>query len=166
MIKTKLVGLLATASIAFSLPALTHQSLAQTPTASDIAGVASVVDGDTIEIHGTRIRLSGYDTPERGKRCGDMNVYQKAAFVLSDFIGARTVICKPQETDRHGRTIATCAAGGIDLGSHMVRSGWGRDWPRYSEGKYADDERVARQSEAGLWGLTCEAGLWSGRNYD
>lgn len=166
MIKSKLVGLLATASIAFALPVMIYPSQAQPPSTSDIAGVASVIDGDTIEIHGTRVRLSGYDTPERGKRCGSTNAYQKAALALSDFIGTRTVNCIAHDTDRYGRTIATCSSGGVDLGSHMVRAGWGRDWPRYSEGKYADDEQHARQSEAGLWGLTCEADLWSGRSYD
>src|SRR5262245_28130284 len=45
----------------------------------DLVGVATVVDGDTIEIRGTRIRIQGYDTPERDKRCGSVNVYQKAS---------------------------------------------------------------------------------------
>ena len=67
---------------------------------NSIAGVASVVDGDTIEIHGEKIRLSGYDTPERGARCGDVNVYKKAAMALSDFIGNRTVTCDVTDTDR------------------------------------------------------------------
>ena len=31
----------------------------------DLQGVASVIDGDTIEIHGARIRLNGIDAPEK-----------------------------------------------------------------------------------------------------
>lgn len=44
---------------------------------AQISGTASVIDGDTIEIHGERIRLDGYDAPERGSVCGTVNVYQK-----------------------------------------------------------------------------------------
>jgi len=36
--------------------------------ADQIIGVASVVDGDTIEIHGTRIRLSGFDLSPKWSR--------------------------------------------------------------------------------------------------
>jgi hypothetical protein len=65
---------------------------------SVIIGIASIIDGDTIEIHGRRIRLFGVDSPEsrrlcslngRKYRCG-----QKAAFALSDFLGQHTVSCK------------------------------------------------------------------------
>jgi len=37
--------------------------------ALSIMGVASVIDGDTIEIHGTRIRLHGIDAPESRQVC-------------------------------------------------------------------------------------------------
>jgi len=65
---------------------------------SVIIGIASIIDGDTIEIHGHRIRLFGVDAPEsrqlwslngRKYRCG-----QRAAFALSDFLGQHTVSCK------------------------------------------------------------------------
>jgi endonuclease YncB( thermonuclease family) len=36
---------------------------------ADLAGRASVIDGDTIEVHGTRIRLWGIDAPESTQPC-------------------------------------------------------------------------------------------------
>jgi endonuclease YncB( thermonuclease family) len=36
---------------------------------NEFVGLASVVDGDTIDIHGTRIRLWGIDAPESDQLC-------------------------------------------------------------------------------------------------
>lgn len=141
------------------------QAFAQSGNATDTIGVASVIDGDTIEIHGQRIRLSGFDTPERGKRCGKTNMHQQAAFALSNFIGGQTVHCDSDERDRYGRVVATCTAGGVDLGKFMVREGFGRDWPKYSGGKYASEERSARRLSKGVWSPTCDANLWGSRVY-
>ncbi len=34
------------------------------PALADVAGVASVIDGDTLKLSGQRIRLHGIDAPE------------------------------------------------------------------------------------------------------
>jgi endonuclease YncB( thermonuclease family) len=64
-------------------------------------------------------------------RCG-----QKAAFALSEFIGAKTVSCAPQTTDRYRRTVAVCSVAGVDMADWLVRSGLAFDWPQYSKGRY------------------------------
>lgn len=131
----------------------------------ELSGAASVIDGDTLEIHGQRIRLWGIDAPERGARCGQDNVARHAALALADAVAARTVRCTIVGSDRFDRAVGICSAGDDDLAAQMTRIGWARDWPRYSEGAYADEEELARASGRGLWALQCPADLWRGRDY-
>ena len=135
--------------------------------ANDRIGRASVIDGDTLEIHGVRIRLDGVDAPERGKRCGDVNVYQRAAQALDSFVEGRTVLCAiAGAPDRYGREIGQCSVAGASVSEFMVAQGWARDWPRYSGGAYADEEAQARATRRGIWALSCPAELWGNRNYN
>ena len=39
------------------------------PVHADVSGRAQVIDGDSLEIGGTRTRLFGIDAPERGQGC-------------------------------------------------------------------------------------------------
>src|SRR5246127_1725055 len=85
--------------------------------ADNLAGQASVIDGDTLEIHGTRIRLWGIDAPEstqlcRGEDSSQFRCGAKAANDLDAFIARRPVSCMPMNLDQYGRTVATCSAGG------------------------------------------------------
>jgi len=61
-----------------------------------IQGTASVIDGDTIEIHGERIRFDAIDAPESSQLCLDAagkryRCGQKSAFALADMIGRSVV---------------------------------------------------------------------------
>jgi endonuclease YncB( thermonuclease family) len=123
--------------------------------ASDLIGQASIIDGDTLEIHGTRIRLSGIDAPESTQFCRGENSLPfrcgaKAANDLSAFIAQRSVTCVPVSSDQYGRSVATCSVAGIDLAGWLVRDGL--DWPRYSNAKYASPQRDAEQAGRGIWG--------------
>jgi endonuclease YncB( thermonuclease family) len=120
-----------------------------------IVGIASVIDGDTIEIHGQRIRLFGIDAPESSQlcvrpsgerwRCG-----QRASFALADQIGRTTIRCERRDVDRYGRVVAVCFKGAEDLDRWMVANGWAVAYRRYSL-DYVADEDTARRKRIHIW---------------
>jgi endonuclease YncB( thermonuclease family) len=124
--------------------------------ADDLRGQASVIDGDTIEIHGTRVRLWGIDAPESTQLCrdDDSNLYQcgqRAANELDAYIARRPVSCLPLNLDRYGRTVARCDVDGVDLAAWEVKNGLALDWPLYSRGRYDTDQRAAENAGLGMW---------------
>lgn len=124
--------------------------------AGDLVGKASIVDGDTLEIHSTRIRLWGIDAPESSQLCRDEESLPyfcgaKAANELDAFIAQRPVDCVPVNRDVYGRIVAMCSVGELDLAEWLVRSGLALDWPRYSNGRYASVERGAEGAARGIW---------------
>ncbi len=124
--------------------------------ADNLAGQASIIDGDTLEIHGARIRLWGIDAPESSHLCRNDESLQyrcgaKAANELDAFIARRPVDCVPVSRDVYGRTVATCSVSGVDLAEWLVRTGLAIDWPTYSKGKYRAAQREAERSSRGIW---------------
>jgi endonuclease YncB( thermonuclease family) len=122
----------------------------------DLTGQASIIDGDTLEIHGMRIRLWGIDAPESSQLCRDENSTQyrcgaKAANDLDAFIARRLVVCIPISLDQYRRTVATCSVDGADIGEWLVRNGLALDWPQYSHGKYDAIQRDAEHAGRGMW---------------
>ncbi|SHM83595.1 thermonuclease family protein [Bradyrhizobium lablabi] len=126
-------------------------------TAADLTGQATVIDGDTIEIHGQRVRLWGIDAPESDQLCrnDDSEQYrcgQKAANDLDTFIAHRPVECVEVDRDRYRRAVAVCAVAGVDLAEWLVKNGLALDWPQYSKGAYAAVHDKAEQLDRGMWG--------------
>ena len=122
---------------------------------ADITGRASVIDGDTIDIYGTRIRLHGIDAPEAGQTCRnhgrlEYRCGQSAAVALAGRIGSATVRCEERDKDQYGRTVAVCYQGNDDINAWMVSSGWAVAYQAYSS-DYVEQEATARSARAGIW---------------
>jgi endonuclease YncB( thermonuclease family) len=122
--------------------------------ATVLSGRASVIDGDTIEIHGQRIRFFGIHAPESHQTCeADQQTYrcgQQAALALADRIGQQTVSCEKHDVDRYGRVVAVCRAGGKDLNAWMVSQGWALAYRHYSTA-YVGEEDAAHAAHLGIW---------------
>jgi endonuclease YncB( thermonuclease family) len=137
--------------------------------AADVAGVPRIVDGDTVEIGSTKIRLSGIDAPETDQLCLDAKGEKWACGVTSrdelvKYSHDRPWMCHVTGIDKYGRSLASCDIDGIDVDSWMVRSGWALAFVRYSR-QYVAEELEAKSKHAGLWsGAFIAPWDWRGRN--
>ena len=131
--------------------------------ASEIFGVAKVVDGDSIKINGMKIRLFGVDAPEKNQIC-KKNWLSISFFTLSKeyycgkvatkklkkFISNKKVKCVGNKTDKYSRLIAICYVRNKDINMWLVRNGFAVSYKRYSS-KYLHQEKMAQKEKIGLW---------------
>jgi endonuclease YncB( thermonuclease family) len=119
-----------------------------------LSGRVKITDGDSFEIAGTDVRLFGVDAPEgrqdctrngRPWRCGDA-----ATAELRRLVGNATIVCRREDIDSYGRTVARCSNGGTDLAAAMARAGMAIAYRRYSN-DYVDEEREAKAARRGIW---------------
>ncbi len=115
-----------------------------------------VVDGDTIDIDGQRYRLSGFDAPERHQKCRDSSddewaCGRTAAEEIERLAAMGALTCSGSETDRYGRIVGSCSAGGKDIGAALVTAGLAVNDPRYDP-SYAAEEKEARNQRRGIHG--------------
>jgi endonuclease YncB( thermonuclease family) len=125
---------------------------------SSTTGIATVTDGDTLSLRGTKIRLHGVDAPESGQlclnssgaryRCGAQSANRLAARITN-----RTITCQTRDRDRYGRLVAVCRLGSEDLNAWLVSSGLAVAYRQYSR-DYAGHEAQAKAAKRGLWAGT------------
>lgn len=115
------------------------------PKTSILNGPAFVIDGDTIVIQKTQIRLFGIDAPEMNHPYG-----KNAKWVLLRLCKGQIVRAEVSEQDAYGRTVARCyLPDGRELSAEMVKLGLAIDWPKYSGGIYRTME--ATDARKKMW---------------
>jgi micrococcal nuclease len=98
-----------------------------------VSGRAYVIDGDTIDLAGVRIRLFGIDAPELDHPFGN-----NAKWALVRFCKGQTIRAEIDGEPSYDRSVARCyLPDGRDLSAEMVKAGMAVDWPKFSGGQYA-----------------------------
>ncbi|KAI3431562.1 hypothetical protein D9Q98_004611 [Chlorella vulgaris] len=130
-----------------------------------IQGVPRVVDGDTLDFSGTRVRLFGIDAPETKQSCtaakgGDYLCGERAKQALSAKIGKSNVQCEQKNRDKYGRVVGICSlaqSGGQreDLNAWMVQEGQAVAYRQFSKA-YVPMEEQAQAAKRGIWSGTFE----------
>lgn len=129
--------------------------LAAGAVAADVSGPVRVIDADTLDVGGARVRLHGIDAPELSQNCGapaggDWPCGRWAAEIAAAQYDGRLAVCHPLDRDRYGRIVARCAVDGADIAAVLVRQGAAFAYRRYAE-DYVGDERAARADRLGVW---------------
>lgn len=88
-----------------------------------------VIDGDSLEVDGKRIRLKGIDAPEYKQYCFDENNKKYNCGLLSkEYLSTLTegteFYCKSKETDRYIRYLSICYSDGKNVNKLMLKEGW------------------------------------------
>jgi endonuclease YncB( thermonuclease family) len=139
------------------------------PSAAGAATITRVVDGDTVKVGTTTVRLIGIDTPEVhvGVECGG----PQASAYAKRFEGRRVRLrTDPTQAtyDHYGRLLAYVdLVGGGSMNAKMIRSGWANVYvyngvPFQRVRPFRRAQTRARTAGRGVWGR-CGGDFHSGR---
>lgn len=121
----------------------------------DFSGSVRVIDGDTLDVAGLRVRLHGIDAPENNQTCQDR---AGRDWACGEFVSAevraryegRAARCEEMDRDRYGRIVARCSVDGRDMGEDIVSDGLAEAYRRYSM-DYDLAEKAAQVRGVGIW---------------
>lgn len=121
----------------------------------DVGGSARVIDGQTLELNGQRLRLEGIDAPPPGTRCrlrgNERDCGHISATALMDLVAGVEITCRLRtSTAPDGARYARCEADGYDLSEGMVYAGWAQADLAQMD-RYAGLEAAARVARRGMW---------------
>jgi len=138
--KVGILTLIAAASGAMFFKMGSTQAVRMTTT---ISGPARVVDGDTIVVAGTTVRLKGVDVAELGTARGENAKRAMIALVTG------RLTCRLTGEKTHGREVGFCTtADGVDINRAIIASGAALACPRF-DARYVQFERAdARAAQA------------------
>ena len=118
-------------------------------------GMALVIDGDSLNLDGEEIRLSGIDAPEARQTCRDearreWPCGEEATLTLKRLTRNTQVVCYGGAHDKYGRLLAHCSADERSLNGEMVRLGFAisEDEQGYV---YSSEQNEARRTGRGIW---------------
>lgn len=120
-----------------------------------LAGAAAVIDGDTIRIGETVVRLFDVDAPELAQTCdgGPSRLRPcgaRVADALAERLAGREVRCAVLKIDQYDRKVARCEVDGEVLSQWLVANGLAMVFRRYSD-RFTEEEDAARAAAIGLW---------------
>lgn len=115
-----------------------------------ILGYPTVIDGDTLNFRGRRVRIYGIDAPELEQYCLSLKKEtpcgRYARLELLKLVKDQGIECTVQTIDQYNRFVAVCTKEGQDIGKEMVKRGHA-----VSYGAYRTEEAEAKQEKRGLW---------------
>ena len=131
--------------------------LAAAVQSQELAGMATAVNADHLEINGVTFALFGIDAPEpdqagacfAGRRF--YGCYDNALRQLETLLSFGPVTCTPaEEPGLLGVPYMICTAFGEDIGEEMVLSGFAFAFRQQTD-RYVEAEESARAAGVGLW---------------
>jgi len=115
--------------------------------------ITHVVDGDTLDVNGIRIRLSLVDTPERGQP----GFKEAKGYVTSLCLGKRgelDVDDGQRRGDRYGREIGVVYCNGVNINEKLINQGLARILTAYCDISEFSGEK---------WAAACNSSMTLGQ---